>query len=178
MPYVWPCSRRLLPHGSQSPGAHVVAYGCDVVTATSGPASAVPPAAPVAATAPRMAQISPIVRRGAVPSRSAERREQCASVPHTEGLPSGSSLTESPMFTGEKISLDFQDADINDILRLIAEVGKVNIIAGGDVQGKVTTRMTDVPWDQALDVILKINGLAQERSGNIIRVAPLGEVHQ
>jgi type IV pilus assembly protein PilQ len=69
--------------------------------------------------------------------------------------------------------LDFQDADINDILRLIAEVGKVNIIAGGDVQGKITTRMTDVPWDQALDVILKINGLAQERSGNIIRVAPL-----
>jgi type IV pilus assembly protein PilQ len=77
------------------------------------------------------------------------------------------------VFVGEKISLDFQDADINDILRLIAEVGKVNIIAGGDVQGKVTTRMTDVPWDQALDVILKINGLAQERSGNIIRVAPL-----
>ena len=69
--------------------------------------------------------------------------------------------------------MDFQDADINDILRLIAEVGKVNIIAGGDVQGKITTRMTDVPWDQALDVILKINGLAQERSGNIIRVAPL-----
>jgi len=69
--------------------------------------------------------------------------------------------------------LDFQDADINDILRLIAEVGKVNIIAGGDVQGKITTRMTDVPWDQALDVILKINSLAQERSGNIIRVAPL-----
>ena len=78
-----------------------------------------------------------------------------------------------PAFTGEKISLDFQDADINDILRLVAEVGKVNIIAGGDVQGKITTRMTDVPWDQALDVILKINGLAQERSGNIVRVAPL-----
>jgi type IV pilus assembly protein PilQ len=77
------------------------------------------------------------------------------------------------VFVGQKISLDFQDADINDILRLIAEVGKVNIIAGGDVQGKVTTRMADVPWDQALDVILKINGLAQERSGNIIRVAPL-----
>ena len=95
----------------------------------------------------------------------------------TEGVPFGSSLTESQVFVGEKISLDFQDADINDILRLIAEVGKVNIIAGGDVQGKVTTRMTDVPWDQALDVILKINGLAQERSGNIIRVAPLGEVH-
>src|SRR5262249_50927494 len=79
---------------------------------------------------------------------------------------------------GEKISLDFQDADINDILRLIAEVGGVNIIAGGDVQGKVTTRMVDVPWDQALDVILKINGLTQERSGNIIRVVPLTKFTQ
>lgn len=82
-------------------------------------------------------------------------------------------LNEPAPFTGEKISLDFQDADINDILRLVGEVGKVNIIAGGDVQGKVTTRMLDVPWDQALEVILKINGLAQERTGNIIRVGPL-----
>ncbi len=135
----------------------------------------VAPAPPlVAATAPRIAQINPMVRRGAAaaagPSPSAESR---APVSQNEGLPSGGSVTEPQAFTGEKISLDFQDADINDILRLIAEVGKVNIIAGGDVQGKITTRMTDVPWDQALDVILKINGLAQERSGNIIRVAPL-----
>jgi type IV pilus assembly protein PilQ len=81
---------------------------------------------------------------------------------------------QGPRYTGEKISLDFQNADINDILRLIAEVSGFNIIAGGDVQGTVTTRMVDVPWDQALDVILKINGLAQEREGNIIRVAPIG----
>jgi type IV pilus assembly protein PilQ len=81
---------------------------------------------------------------------------------------------QGPRYTGEKISLDFQNADINDILRLIAEVSGLNIIAGGDVQGTVTTRMVDVPWDQALDVILKINGLAQEREGNIIRVAPIG----
>jgi type IV pilus assembly protein PilQ len=80
---------------------------------------------------------------------------------------------EAPIYVGERISLDFQNADINDILRLIAEVSGLNIIAGGDVQGTVTTRMVDVPWDQALDVILKINGLSQERDGNIIRVAPL-----
>jgi type IV pilus secretin PilQ/predicted competence protein len=80
---------------------------------------------------------------------------------------------KTPQYTGKKISLDFQNADINDILRLIAEVSGLNIIAGGDVQGTVTTRMVDVPWDQALDVILRINGLAQERDGNIIRVAPL-----
>jgi type IV pilus secretin PilQ/predicted competence protein len=138
------------------------------------PRPVAPAASLVAATVPRITQISPIVRRGAapaaVPSPSAA---SSAPVSQNEGLPSGGSVTEPPAFTGEKISLDFQDADINDILRLLAEVGKVNIIAGGDVQGKITTRMTDVPWDQALDVILKINGLAQERSGNIIRVAPL-----
>jgi type IV pilus secretin PilQ/predicted competence protein len=137
-----------------------------------------PPVAPaasfVAATAPRLARIHPIVRRGAAPAAGpSPSAESSAPVSQNEGLPSGGSITEQQTFTGEKISLDFQDADINDILRLIAEVGKVNIIAGGDVQGKITTRMTEVPWDQALDVILKINGLAQERSGNIIRVAPL-----
>ena len=81
--------------------------------------------------------------------------------------------TAAARYVGEKISLDFQDADINDILRLIAEVSGLNVIAGGDVQGRVTTRMVDVPWDQALDVVLRINGLAQERDGNIIRIAPL-----
>jgi len=131
------------------------------------------PAAPLlVATAPRMAQINPIVRRAVTPA-AAPSGEGSAPASKSEGLPSGLGLTEPQSFTGEKISLDFQDADINDILRLIAEVGKVNVIAGGDVQGKITTRMMDVPWDQALDVILKINGLAQERSGNIIRVAPL-----
>jgi type IV pilus assembly protein PilQ len=136
------------------------------------PRSVAPTASLVAATTPRLAQINPIVRSGAVPAPTPGAASS-APVSQSEGLPPGDRVTEPQTFTGEKISLDFQDADINDILRLIAEVGKVNIIAGGDVQGKITTRMTDVPWDQALDVILKINGLAQERSGNIIRVAPL-----
>ncbi|MGQ4809716.1 Type 3 secretion system secretin [Candidatus Entotheonellaceae bacterium PAL068K] len=83
---------------------------------------------------------------------------------------------EAPRYTGERISLDFQEADINDILRLIAEVSGLNVIAGGEVQGTVTMHMMDVPWDQALDMILKTNGLAQEREGNIIRIAPLRQL--
>jgi type IV pilus assembly protein PilQ len=75
-------------------------------------------------------------------------------------------------YRGEKISLDFQNADIHDILRLIAEVSGLNIITGPEVKGTVTTRMMDVPWDQALDIVLKINGLDRERDGNIIRIAP------
>ncbi|MGE3538250.1 MAG: type IV pilus secretin PilQ [Candidatus Tectimicrobiota bacterium] len=122
----------------------------------------------------RVAQVSPLVRvRSAPTAPAAPDAASAAAPPKAPDLPPEEGVNQTPLYTGEKISLDFQDADINDILRLIAEVGGVNIIAGGDVQGKVTTRMVDVPWDQALDVILKINGLAQERSGNIIRVGPL-----
>ena len=71
-----------------------------------------------------------------------------------------------------RLSMDFKDADINNLLRIIAEVSGMNVVAGGDVGGKVTVRLVNVDWQQALDVILKINGLGYEIDGNIIRVAP------
>jgi len=137
------------------------------------------PATPpvVATTARVLPHMVPFVPRGVV-AAVAPGGVDSAPASQRATLPPGAGLTESSGFAGERISLDFQEADINDILRLIAEVGGVNIIAGGDVQGKVTTRMVDVPWDQALEVILRINGLAQERSGNIIRVAPLTKITQ
>lgn len=76
-------------------------------------------------------------------------------------------------YTGRRIDLDFHDADIQNVLRLIAEVGNVNIVTGDDVGGSVTVRMRDVPWDLALDTILQVRGLGMVRSGNLIRVAPL-----
>ena len=75
--------------------------------------------------------------------------------------------------SGETISLDVQEADLHDVLRLIADVMEVNIIAGANVQGSVTTRLENVPWEEALDAVLSINGMGRERSGNVIRVAPL-----
>lgn len=75
-------------------------------------------------------------------------------------------------YTGRKISLDFKDADIHNILRLIADVSGKNVVAGEDVKGKVTVRMLNVPWDQALDVILESMGLGKVSLNNIIRVAP------
>lgn len=75
-------------------------------------------------------------------------------------------------YTGRKISLDFKDADVHNILRLIADVSGKNIIAGEDVKGKITVRMLNVPWDQALDVILESLGLGKVSLNNIIRVAP------
>jgi type IV pilus assembly protein PilQ len=76
-------------------------------------------------------------------------------------------------YNGRKISLDFKDADIKNILRLIAEVSNLNIIAGDDVQGKVSMRLVDVPWDQALDVVLQSRSLGKNRVGNVLRIAPL-----
>jgi type IV pilus assembly protein PilQ len=80
---------------------------------------------------------------------------------------------EGPKYAGQKISLDFQEADIHTILRIMAEVSGLNIITSGDVKGNVTIRLLNVPWDQALDLILKTQGLGKEQVGNIIRVAPL-----
>jgi type IV pilus assembly protein PilQ len=75
-----------------------------------------------------------------------------------------------------RLSMDFRDADINNLLRIIAEVSGMNVVAGSDVSGKVTVRLVNVDWQQALDVILKINNLGYELDGNVIRVAPLAKL--
>jgi type IV pilus assembly protein PilQ len=85
---------------------------------------------------------------------------------------------EDKQYQGRRISLDFKDADIGNILRLIAEVSDLNVIAGQEVTGKVTIRLVDVPWDQALDVILLTKGLGFVRIGNILRIAPVDALKQ
>src|SRR6185295_6748354 len=76
-------------------------------------------------------------------------------------------------YTGRRIDLDFKGADIHNILRLLSDVGQVNIVTSDDVKGEVTIKMKNVPWDQALDVVLRAKLLGQVREGNLIRVAPL-----
>ena len=76
-------------------------------------------------------------------------------------------------YSGRLISLDLQDTEIDNALRIIAEVSNLNIIASDEVTGKVTLRLIDVPWDQALDVILKTNGLDKVQEGNVVRIAPV-----
>jgi len=82
-------------------------------------------------------------------------------------------LSDAPKYSGRLISLDLQDTDIDNALRIIAEVSNLNIIASEDVAGKVTLRLIDVPWDQALDVILKTNALDKVQEGNVVRIAPV-----
>ena len=80
--------------------------------------------------------------------------------------------TAPPATSSQTISLDVQGAEVRDVLRLLAETGGVNILTGDGVQGTVTARLLDVPWEQALAAVLALTGLAQERQGNVILVAP------
>ena len=81
-------------------------------------------------------------------------------------------------YKGQKISLDFKDADIHNILRLIGEVSNLNIITSDEVKGKITIRLMTVPWDQALDVILSTKNLIKVEEGNIIRIATVDNVRK
>ncbi len=83
-------------------------------------------------------------------------------------------LAGSSKFSGRKISLDLQDADLINVMRLFAEVANLNIILAPDVKGRVTVRMVNIPWDQAMDIILKMNGLGYVLEDNILRIASVG----
>ncbi|MCC7201126.1 MAG: type IV pilus secretin PilQ [Nitrospirae bacterium] len=78
----------------------------------------------------------------------------------------------------KKVSLDFQDADIVNVLRLLAEVSKLNMIIGDNVKGKITIKMLDVPWDQALNIILKMKGLGKIYENNVVRIDTLVNIAQ
>lgn len=81
-------------------------------------------------------------------------------------------------YKGAKISLDFKDADLHNIFRLLAEVSNLNIITTDDVKGKITIRMVNVPWDQALDVILTTKNLVKIEEGNVLRITTAESVRK
>lgn len=117
-----------------------------------------------------------------------------AAVPGVPGAPNGSSRAErvqptaapfsigpvtlaregaaAATFKGKKITIDLQDADIVNVIRLIGDVSGKNVVVAEEVKGKVTLKLKNVPWDQALDIILKTKDLGQETKGGIIRVVP------
>jgi type IV pilus secretin PilQ/predicted competence protein len=87
-----------------------------------------------------------------------------------------SSLASQPKaddkkYTGQKISLEFKDADIKNVFRLLAEISGGNIIVTDDVSRKITVRLIEIPWDQALDLLIETNGLGKDEVGNIIRIS-------
>lgn len=96
-----------------------------------------------------------------ISQRSEEKIEAAESMPGSEGK-----------YTGKKISLDFQDADIVPIFRLLSDISGYNIVVSPEVKGKLTMKLINVPWDQALDIILKTFSLGKIVENNIIRIAP------
>ena len=79
-------------------------------------------------------------------------------------------------FSGEKLSLNFQDIEVRSVLQLIADFTGINVVVSDTVRGSLTLRLKNVPWDQALDIILKTKGLAMRQTGNVMLVAPSEEI--
>lgn len=86
------------------------------------------------------------------------------------------SLYKTPNYSGNKLSLDFQDIEVRRVLQLLADFTGINMVAADSVQGNITLRLKDVPWDQALDIILKTKNLDKRRNGNVIWIAPVAEL--
>ncbi|MFZ5699495.1 MAG: type IV pilus secretin PilQ [Pseudomonadota bacterium] len=80
------------------------------------------------------------------------------------------------MYSGEKLSLNFQDIEVRSVLQLIADFTSLNLVASDTVSGRITLRLQNVPWDQALDLVLKTKGLDKRQIGNVLLVAPADEI--
>ena len=125
-----------------------------------------PPVAATKAVAASKQAAKPPVKAATQPPAASDPSADTIAVLEEGGLLDGKE------YAGRRISLDFKDVDVRDVLRLIADVSDLNIIAGDEVAGNVTIRLVDVPWDQALDVILLTKGLGFVRVGNVLRIAP------
>jgi type IV pilus assembly protein PilQ len=141
--------------------------------AAQPPMLAAPSDVPAAAEAPAAA--------AEAPPKSAGQASRAAAPASMESGSAADILQEGGMingkeYTGRRISLDLKEVEITDVLRLIAEVSDLNVIAGDEVTGKVTIRLVDVPWDQALDVILLTRGLDFVRVGTVLRIAKREEL--
>ena len=99
--------------------------------------------------------------------RSSERRKQEAQINDTRR-----------QWTGEPFTFDFKDIDIKDLFRFFADISGLNVILDPGVRGTVTLKLTEVPWDQALDLVTRNQGLGYTVEGNVIRIAPFSKLEQ
>ena len=114
--------------------------------------------------------------------KTATVEEVAVHVGEEEIIPDTEEIPEAPFaqkeYVGEKISIDFQDVALNHVFRLISDISKYNIVVSPDVKGRFSMKLIDVPWDQALDIILRNYGLSKIMEGNVIRVAPTAVLAQ
>src|SRR5439155_1432611 len=136
------------------------------------------PPARVAAAEPEAKQPPPAAdpEPAATPEPAPPPPAHVASLPHAP--PPAQPVRREATFTGQRISLDFKDADIQNVLRVLADVSGLNIIATDDVKGKVTLHLNDVPWDQALDLVLRSNRLEKTQEGNVVRISTVSRLKE
>ena len=128
-----------------------------------------PPSSPV--------RPAPVASVAPMPESSGDVHEEEPQAPsrslYTTGprtIGGGAATAERPRWHGAPIDLDVKGADLHEVCRLIADVGKVNIVVSDEVKGAVTIKMKGVPWDQALDTILRAKGYRTEKDGSVILV--------
>ena len=134
---------------------------------------AVPGAAP--APAPVAAAVA-APRRAAAPRRRWSRRR--APVVTAEAPASDAERRSKKLYYGQPISLDLKDADVHNVIRLLADVSGLNIVATDDVKGTITLRLNDIPWDQALDIILQTQNLESVQEGNVVRISTVKRLRE
>jgi type IV pilus assembly protein PilQ len=153
------------PPASRSSGAPLVEPGVDPIaalglTSSRGPAV---PAAQQAAVAGLQAAAAP----------AAPAQAPAAGQPQTPSGDAGAPRGGARVYSGNPVSLDFQQADLRAVLRVFAEISGLNIVIDPAVRGTVDVALRDVPWDQALDIILRANKLGYIVDGTVVRIAPL-----
>jgi type IV pilus assembly protein PilQ len=134
---------------------------------------------PASAPAPTVASLKPAApRQEAIPANAvaAARSIQAAALVSpkdqlSEDIAAASAAAGKPKYTGESISVNLKDVDLKDFFRLIHEISGLNVVLDPSVRGSVTLVLDDVPWDQALDIVLRNNSLDRELQGNVLRIA-------
>lgn len=135
-----------------------------------------PPAVQIAAVEPAPAVKSvAVVNPPAIEAPAAREEKKAAAVSQAQNV---APVKNNGQLNVKKVSLDFQDADVVNVLRLLAEVSKLNMIIGDNVKGKITIKMLDIPWDQALTIILKMKGLGKIYENNVLRIDTLANIAQ
>jgi type IV pilus assembly protein PilQ len=144
------------------------------------PGSRIPVPGLVAQTAPPPAASPALAARPAASQAPAAQAPapQAPAAPQTPPAPPTPPAPGQPQFSGFPISLDFQGADLRAVLRTFAEISGLNIVLDPSIQGTVDVALRDVPWDQALDIILRANRLGYAVDGTVVRIVPLSVLAQ
>jgi len=139
----------------------------------------IPPTNPSKPSIPSMGEDSQIAMQDLIDTAPGPKEEMQSGGLDLGGLFGGPTFGRSKKaYVGQPISLDLKDADINNVIRLLADVSNLNIVATDDVVGTITLRLFDVPWDQALDIVLQVQSLESVREGNVVRISTIKRLRE